>query len=233
MSQIAHTNRDLAGPYDRPTLERLIDALPSTPRTVLDVGCGEGSTLAWILERFPEATAVGIDLSLGRALQRTAPVASRVRLIEADATAMELPAADLVMCVGATHVFGGLDQTLDALTPLADEHLLIGEGFWEEPPSEEALLGLGGGTVDEFTDLLGTLAAAEQRSLRVVHTEISTQEQWDTYEQSWCDALEEYATENPSDPDAEAFSAIANQHRTGYLEGYRGVLGFVLILLER
>ncbi len=233
MSQIAHTNRDLAGPYDRPTLDRLIDALPSSPRTVLDLGCGEGSTLAWILERFPEATAVGVDLALGRAHQRTASVAARVELVEADATEVKLESADLVMCVGATHIFGGLEQTLEALIPLADQHLLIGDGFWEHPPSEEALHGLGGAAPDEFTDLLGALATAEQRSLRVVHTEVSTQEQWDTYEQSWCDALEAFANQNRSDPDAEAFIEVAMEHRRGYLEGYRGFLGFVLMLLER
>src|SRR4051812_34507544 len=50
----------------------LIARLQCTPKRVLDVGCGDGTSTALIAERWPDAEVVGIDKSrdsLGRARQ--------------------------------------------------------------------------------------------------------------------------------------------------------------------
>ena len=70
-------------------------------------------------------------------------MADRLTWVEADA-ATWAPAdgapQDAVLCIGASHAFGGLDGTLDALR----RHLrpggraLLGETIWEQQPSAAA-----------------------------------------------------------------------------------------------
>lgn len=43
---------------------------------------------------------------------------------------------DAAFCIGASHMFGGLEQTLQALKSAGHELLLIGDGFWQSEPSE-------------------------------------------------------------------------------------------------
>lgn len=231
MSHIAHTGLDFAGPYDKAMLAGLFEQVSPAPATVLDVGCGQGGMLAWVLERYPDATGVGIDLSLGDAATVTAAVGNRIELIETDAATMGLPAADLVVCVGSTHVFGGLDPTLARLRTATRRHLVIGEGFWQQPPTPAALEALGGDE-SEFRSLEETLAPAEDMGLRMVAHVESSQEQWDHYETAWCGNLERFAAAHPHDPDSDALAETARRHREGYINGYRGILGFTLLLLE-
>jgi SAM-dependent methyltransferase len=231
LSLIAHSELEFAGPYERGDVLDLLEPVDPPPGSIVDVGCGEGSLLRIALERFPSARATGVDRNLGRAPRRLAPLADRVELVESDVDAVALPAADLVACVGSTHIFGGLEGTLDALVPLTSHggHLLIGEGYWTRPPHEAALEGLGA-EPDELTDLDGVRRAAASRGLAPAAEVLSSQQRWDAYESSWCDSLERFAAEHPGDPDSESFAAVAAEHRRGYLEGYRGVLGFGLFL---
>jgi ubiquinone/menaquinone biosynthesis C-methylase UbiE len=74
---------------------RAIEALDLGSRdSVLDIGCGAGQTLLQLAERVrTEGQVIGVDLApllLEIARRRTEPL-SQVRLIEADAQALDLP----------------------------------------------------------------------------------------------------------------------------------------------
>lgn len=56
--------------------------------------------------------------------------------------------------------------------------------------------------------------------------------EWDEYELSWTGTLARWAAANPG-PDGEQAMAAMRQHRDMWLTGYRGVLGFVSLLLQR
>jgi SAM-dependent methyltransferase len=46
-----------------PTTDALLAAVPVTPATVADLGCGPGATTARLLRRFPDARVTGVDAS--------------------------------------------------------------------------------------------------------------------------------------------------------------------------
>ena len=49
-------------PTAKPAFERLVANIPATGR-YLDVGCGNGYSVRWAADRWPELEAIGIDLS--------------------------------------------------------------------------------------------------------------------------------------------------------------------------
>ncbi|UBU18108.1 SAM-dependent methyltransferase [Nonomuraea gerenzanensis] len=240
ISHLAHADHPIAAPISEDNLERLLvrAQLPARAR-ILDLGCGEAGWLNRALSLYPDATADGVDISdsgFARAEEeaRRRGVSDRLRLhaVPAAGFAADEP-YDLVLCVGATHAFGGLAPTLDAVR----DHLrpssglaLVGEGFWERPPSP-ALLARFGAEPDEYADLSGTAGRAESAGYATVHAHTSTMEEWDEYEWSWTGTLTRWALDHPG-ADGESALAAAREHRELWLDGYRGVLGFVTLLLR-
>ena len=89
---------------------------------------------------------MGVDssapaLEQARKSAKDRKLTGRVTFEEADAAEWEGGEFDVVLCVGASHAFGGLAKAL----PAARSHLkpggrlLLGEGVWEGPPTPEAL----------------------------------------------------------------------------------------------
>jgi len=50
-------------PHETWVRQGLIDAIKGTPRRILDLGCGTGSTTLMLQQAFPQAQVVGLDLS--------------------------------------------------------------------------------------------------------------------------------------------------------------------------
>ncbi|NUW45141.1 SAM-dependent methyltransferase [Nonomuraea rhodomycinica] len=239
ISHLAHADHPIAAPVSEANLDRLLTRakLPAGAR-ILDLGCGEGAWLLRALELYPDATADGVDIgeeALAAAAESAGRLglSDRLRLHQVPADAFEAARPyDLVLCVGATHAFGLLAETLDAVR----RHLrpgglaLIGEGFWERPPSKE-LLDLLGSDPDDYADLAGTVARARDAGYATVHAHTSTREEWDDYEWSWTGTLTRWALDHPG-PDGDEALAAADQHRALWLDGYRDVLGFVTLLLR-
>jgi predicted exporter/trans-aconitate methyltransferase len=85
-------------------LPSFLDSLKDV-RTIMDVGCGYGVQTAWLLERFPGASVVGIDPDAGRI--RVAARAAGGRASLKSASAPDIPAvsqpADLVIMLDIVH----------------------------------------------------------------------------------------------------------------------------------
>lgn len=66
--------------------------------------------------------------------------------------AYEQPLFSLGICVGSTHALGGFVPTLKALQKCVKKggHILIGEGYWKQRPSEDYLDALGGAEESEL-----------------------------------------------------------------------------------
>ncbi|MEU6722611.1 class I SAM-dependent methyltransferase [Nonomuraea wenchangensis] len=236
ISAIAHTDHPIAAPVSDASLDRLLGraALPEGAR-VLDLGCGPGAWALRALELVPSAVADGVDLSphAVSAAEREAAargLAGRFTARLADISAF--PAGepyDLVLAVGSTHAFGGLKGTMEALARFVRPGglALVGEGFWERPPTPELVAEIGA-----FPDLAGTVAAAESGGWLTVHAHVSDRAEWDDYEFSWTGSLARWAAEHPG-PDGDEALRAAREHRDIWLNGYRDLLGFVTLLLRR
>lgn len=237
ISALAHAQHPIAAPLADTSVATLLErALPARGGRVLDLGCGEGAWLRRALAARPRLHAEGVDVDAAaveqaRAAAEAAGLGDRIVLHAEDAREFSADGPfDTVLCVGATHAFGGLLPALDA----ARAHLapggsvLVGEGFWEREPDRGTLDQ--GFAADEFADLATTVDRVTAHGWTPVHGHTSTLDEWDDYEWSWTGSLSRWALENG---DEEALRA-ATAHRDAWLRGYRGTLGFVtLVLRER
>ncbi|GAA0442706.1 SAM-dependent methyltransferase [Acrocarpospora corrugata] len=240
ISHLAHRDHPIAAPVSGAQIARLLRRarLPESAR-ILDLGCGEAAWTLRALALYQDATADGVDLSAHaiKAAEQAAEaygVWERIRLHES--AAADFPVAeqyDLVLCVGASHAFGGLVPTVEHVRRYLRPNglALVGEGFWEREPTQEALTLLET-DASEYAGLPATVAAAESAGFSTVYAYTSDQSEWDDYEWSWTGSLLRWANENPG-PDADAARAAALEHRNMWLNGYRGILGFVTLLLQR
>ncbi|SDI30651.1 SAM-dependent methyltransferase [Nonomuraea jiangxiensis] len=235
ISNIAHSDHPIAAPVSAANLDKLLRRTKlGEGARILDLGCGEAMWTLRALELFPGSTADGVDISSG-ALAAAAKdaeargLSERIRLHEMGAA--EFRAAepyDLVLCVGSTHAFDGLTPSLHAIRQLTRPEglVLVGEGYWETPPSPELEAEIG-----KYPDLAGLVAQAEEPGYRTIYAHTSSSAEWDEYEWSWTGSLVRWAMDNPG-PDGDTALAAALEHRDMWLKGYRGKLGFVTLLLR-
>ncbi|MBO3747012.1 class I SAM-dependent methyltransferase [Streptosporangiaceae bacterium NEAU-GS5] len=240
ISHLAHRDHPIAAPVSGENVTRLLRRARLTEGArILDLGCGQAAWTLRALALYHDATADGVDTST-EALKSAEEMAEiqgvweRIRLHQRPAA--EFPVAeqyDLVLCVGATHAFGGLDATVRHVRRYLRRNglALIGEAFWEREPTQAALTRLEA-EPSEYHDLPGTVAAVEAAGFDVVYAYTSDLAEWDEYEWSWTGTLLRWANEHPG-PDGDAARAAALEHRDMWLNGYRGILGFVTFLLQR
>jgi SAM-dependent methyltransferase len=236
LSALAHAQHPVAAPLSDASVDALVHRVARRrPERVLDVGCGAGCWLVRLLERSSSSRGVGVDRSteaLAAAARHAtaAGVADRVEWRCEDASQIGDDRYDALLCVGSTHALGGLGRTLQALRARASDGAvaIVGDGFWEQPPGAAALAALDA-TADEFPSYAGLVAAVEAAGWAPVHVHASSPVEWDDYEWSWVSSLREWARAHPDDPDAADAKRLAAEHRTQWLDGYRGTLGFAVI----
>ncbi|MDG4801960.1 class I SAM-dependent methyltransferase [Micromonospora sp. WMMD980] len=241
LSSIAHSHHPIAAPVSGVNVNRLLRRADRRPAArILDLGCGQAAWAMQALAHYPDGHADGVDTS-GPALERAAAaaeargLADRLTLHERDARGY-VPDGDydLVLCVGSTHVFDGVAGTLKAAGRHVhpDGILMLGEGFWQAPPTPEALAALDADPADH-TDLAGLVDVVEQAGWTPIYAHVSDTAEWDNYEWSWIGSLTEWALDNPGHPNAAEALAVAREHRDQWLRGYRNLLGFATMVLRR
>ncbi|PJN39726.1 SAM-dependent methyltransferase [Streptomyces sp. CB02959] len=237
ISRIAHADHPIKSPLDDASVRQLLDrGLPRGDERVLDLGCGGGEWLLRALATRPHLHAEGVDISedaLGQARQAAGDLGVQDRLVLHHQPAADFASAepfDLVISVGAAHAFGGLLPTLAA----ARKHLapggrvLIGDGFWERTPSQEAIEMLG-----DFADLATTVDRVAEDGWIPVHGHVSTRQELDAYEWACWGSLASWALDHPADPDSSHALATAATHRSEWLHVYRDTWGFLSLVLRQ
>lgn len=212
----------------------------TTPRTIVDIGCGWGELIQRVAQAAPDAKAYGIDadqelLERGRVSAAERGIGDRVEFVEYQGEAWTEP-ADVVVCVGAAHVFGTAAEALRALFPLVNPGgvLLFGDGIWERQPTEADLAGMWPETTAaEWLDLPDLVDAAIATGFRPLRVEAVERSEIDDFESGFLRDKETWLLANPGHPKADEIRAGADQHRAWWLRGHRGPWGFGYLTLGR
>jgi SAM-dependent methyltransferase len=238
---ITHRKHVVCNPTSEEKLARLVDLLqlPSAAR-VVDIACGKGEFLIRLAEAYA-VRGVGVDLSpvcianAERTLKARVPQAA-VIFTQMDGAAFkpdEPNSLTLASCIGASWVFGGHAKTLDAMVAMAepDGWVIVGEPYWSREPSDE-YLGALGLPKDAFGSHADNVEAGQQRGLDLVHTVVSSQDDWDRYEGLQWHAVADYARTNRDDPDLPELLERMAKQKAAYLKWGRDVLGWAIYVFR-
>jgi hypothetical protein len=241
--EIAESDHDILNPISLDRLEALEQVCRLERGTDhLDIASGKGTMLCHWAKRHP-IRGIGVDLSTSfcaDARERSARegVDDRLTFVQAEGAQYLRECNDhfdIVSCLGATWIGGGLSKTLDLLTPrLRDDKsfLLIGEVFWTETPPEEAVVPLSG-SPDTFVHLEGTLDRFEAKGLELVEMFCASESEWDRYYASQWLTVSDWLRQNPKDPEGPTLQKWVDDMRRQYLRWERRYLGWGIFVLRR
>lgn len=224
-------------PLSEAHADRLIERLDMRSATsVLDLGCGWGELLIRaVLAAGEDCAGVGVDtddeqLARGRRTARERDAEHRVSFVSGEAPAWRQP-ADRVLCIGASHAWGGTAPTLAALAPVVAPggRLVFGDGYWEADPTPEAVAIFG----DEVRDLDGMVDQAFGQGWHVLSLTTADQRESDEFETNYRQGREEWLRANPQSAHAPALRRHLDERLREYVAVYRGVLGFAYLVLGR
>jgi len=239
---ITHRKHVVCNPTSEEKLARLVDLLRlPTDAQVVDIACGKGEFLIRLAEAYG-ARGVGIDISpffIAEAQRRL-----KTRASAADITFTQMNGEDfrpdephqfdLASCIGASWVFGGHAETLETLIRMVKPGgwVIVGEPYWLQEPSED-YLEASGVTREDFGSHFSNAEAGERRGLNLVHTIVSSKDDWDTYEGRQWYATAEHARTHPDDPDLAEVVERVEKARATYLRWGRDTLGWAIYMFRR
>jgi SAM-dependent methyltransferase len=244
---ITHRDHVICNPTSEAKLDeivRLIE-LPERP-SVMDIACGKGEMLIRLAVAYGRGNGegfrgVGVDISpfhiaeLRDSAARRVP-AARLELLEMSGADYrpEPQSFDLACCVGASWIFGGHRQTLDALREAArlGGQVLVGQPFWQSEP-DPAYLASSGLRREEFGSHLDNVEAGVEAGLVPLLALVSNGDDWDRYETLQWRAAARYAAAHPEDPDLPELLERVDRGREEYLRWGRATLGWALYLFAR
>ncbi len=239
---ITHREHVVCNPMSEEKIARLVDLLRLPEGAyVVDIASGKGEFLIRLAESYG-IRGIGIDLSpfytadAQKRLEERAP--------DADIIFREMDGADfkpdkprsfaLASCLGASFVFGGHAATLEALSSMVEPGgwIVVGEPYWRREPMEEYLESSGVARSD-FGTHSGNVEAGELRNLELVHTFVSSQDDWDTYEGLQWYAAADYARSHQGDPDLPDLVGRVAKERAIYLRWGRDTLGWAIYVFRQ
>jgi SAM-dependent methyltransferase len=232
---VAEAMHELQNPTSTEKLFLLGQRLGLSPEShVLDIASGRGGP-ALLLARGHGCTWHGIEISPdfhAVAVERAseAGLADRITFEFGDAAEAthEPESYDAALCLGASFVYGGLADTVDALAPAVRPggHVVVGEPYWRRLPLPDDYED----RREPWTTLEGTVVAFETSGLSVVSVIASFEDDWDRYETLHWQAVEHGLADNADDPDAADIRERHERYKRSYLRHQREHLGWAIFV---
>lgn len=208
----------------------------------LDLCCGKGEMLCRWAERFG-LTGTGVDISsvfldAARLRAEQLAVADKITFVRDNAAtyAYEPAGYDIVSCIGATWIGGGLTGTLDLMRPALagpDSLLLVGEPYWHSDPPQAAYDAITDGDRDLFTTLSGTHDRIPAAGFELIEMVLANLDGWDRYAAPQWRAVSDWLRDHPDDEHAAAIRALHEKSRADHLAHVRPHLGWGVFVLRQ
>lgn len=238
--EISEANHKILNPLTEAQLMLLGQICQFQPgMTQLDLCCGKGEMLCRWAHQY-DIVGVGVDISdyfLAAARQRATQldVSDQVTFFAGDAvqfTDTNRP-FDVVSCIGASWIGGGLIGTLDLMKHMLkpDGLLLVGEPYWITTPPPEALEAMGI-KLEEYESLGGTLERIEKANCELVEMVLANGESWDRYMAAQWFTVERWLQQHPTDDFAIGLRAWSNHYKQAYLKYQRAYLGWGVFVVR-
>jgi len=240
ITESAHRIHNPITPDKLATLGAALRLAPGV--SLLDLGSGSGEMLCtWARDHGITGTGVDMSQLFTEQAQRRAEelgVANQVKFIHGDAAGyVSDQKVDVVACVGATWIAGGVAGTIALLTHSLRPGgiILIGEPFWRQlPPTEEVAKGCLAHAISDFLTLPALVASFGQLGYDVVEMVLADQDGWDRYEAAKWLTMRRWLEVNPGDAFAPEVRAQLNSEPTRYATYTRDYLGWgVFALMPR
>ncbi|MBX3082841.1 MAG: class I SAM-dependent methyltransferase [Anaerolineae bacterium] len=205
----------------------------------LDLCCGKAEMLCRWSSRWG-IHGVGVDISsvfIAAARQRATEliVTDRITLVQGDAASYAAAphSFDVVSCIGATWIGGGLVGTLSLMQQALKPGglLLVGEPFWKSSPPEAAYAAMELGKND-FASLVGTLDRIESAGFELIEMVLSNTDNWDRYVAAQWQTIDDWLRANSDDPDADDLRQWNARWKRAYLEYERDYLGWGIFVMR-
>jgi SAM-dependent methyltransferase len=163
-------------------------------------------------------------------------VAHQVKFLHDDAAGyVSNEKADVVACVGATWIGGGVAGTIELLARSLRTGgiILIGEPYWQQlPPTEDIAKKCLANSISDFLNLPELVASFGNFGYNVVEMVLANQDGWDRYEAAKWLTMRRWLEANPDDELAEeVYSKLTTEperHAT-YTREYLGWGVFALM----
>jgi SAM-dependent methyltransferase len=238
--EIAEANHRILNPFTEDKLMLVGDICRLRPGMAqLDLACGKGEMLCRFVQKY-DIRGVGVDISevfLAAAQERAYELnlSGKVNFAHGDAAhyPQDYHEFDIVSCIGATWIGGGLVGTLELMKPALKDRssfVLVGEPYWSEPPPPQAVTAL---DAQAFTSLIGTLERIESAGFELVEMVLADTDSWDRYAAAQWMAANDWLRDNPDDPDAPDFRDWIAKARRSYLEYGRRYFGWGVFVLRQ
>ncbi|MHB8467757.1 MAG: SAM-dependent methyltransferase [Acidimicrobiales bacterium] len=240
-SEISESNNRILNPLSESKLFDLGEICRLQPgERHLDLACGKGEMLCQFARRHG-TLGLGIDIYppfLAAARSRAAELGVDASVVFQEGDASKPGAIggdfDIVSCIGATWIGGGLAGTLELMRRRARPGgwILVGEVYWaQEPPTGVRQVWE---SAQSFADLTGTLDRFDAGGVELVETLLASTDEWDRYQASQWLAASDWLAANPNDADALEVRRSTDEWRRSYLTDLRRCLGWgVFVLRDR
>ena len=235
---VGHEQHVFCNPISEAKVDELVALLAlSEEARVLDIACGKAEFLVRTVRRW-KCNAVGVDISPyfvadARAKIKAAGLESAIEIVESNGSEYggKSSSFDAAACLGASWIWGGLEGTLRALSSWAKPGglVVVGEPFWRTTPSPDHLEAAEL-TESSFGTHQGNVQTGLGLGLRLLHTIVSSEDDWDRYEGYQWYAAEGYSRRNPDDPDLPELMANMRKARDHYLQWGRNEFGWAVYL---
>lgn len=237
LMSISHRYMELLNPSTPEKVLRLGKMLGMKEGTrVIDYGSGCGEPLALWGKEFG-ITGVGVDISADfceRASQklRAEGLSDRIDIVCSKGADYRLQNGlfDVATCIGATFVFGGYRETVQALKKAVHPkgRLGIGEVHWasDRVPPEYAQKELNARTETEL------LQVAREEGFELEYVIRASRDDWDRYYSDNWYGLLRWLEENPSHPERQQVFEHLRHSQDGYFLYERPYLGWAMYVLK-